>query len=56
MDSIFNGDHSYNVYFGNGSNACTIRANSEYEAAEKFKTLVDAGKRGEPIVKIVKII
>lgn len=55
MDSIYKGDYAYNVYFGNGSTACVIRASSEYEAAEKFKALVDAGKRGASIVKIVKI-
>lgn len=55
MDSIYTGSHSYNVYYGNGSCACVVRANTENDAADKFRTLVDSGKKGEPIVRIVKI-
>ena len=54
MDNIHQGNHSYMVYFGNGKSAYSVHADSEYEAAEKFRTLIDAGKRGEPVVKIVK--
>ncbi len=61
MDNIYQGAHSYNVYYDDRygaarSNASfVIRANSEYEAAEKFKTQVDPGKNGATVVKVVKV-
>lgn len=55
MEDTFHGAHCYNVYYGNGSTAHMIRANSENEAVEKFRHFNDAGKRGEPVVRIVKV-
>lgn len=61
MDNIYQGAHSYNVYYDDrygaarSNTAFVIRANSEHEATEKFKTQVDAGKNGAKVVNVVKI-
>ena len=59
MDNIYQGAHTYNVYYndryGSGRNntSCTICADSESEAITKFKTQVDAGKSGASVVRVV---
>ena len=47
---------TYNVKYGQGGRCgWTVQASSESEAADKFRTQNDAGKRGEPIAQIIKI-
>lgn len=56
MANIYEGSHCYNVYYGaDGRCACNVCADSESEAVQKFKTLVDAGKNGATVTKVVKI-
>lgn len=55
MDNIYTGSYSYRIYYGDGNTSGVVRANSESEACDKFRTLTDWGKSGKPIVKVVKI-